>query len=147
MAKSLKSQGNRDKQSVRGAAAVEFALVAPLFFLMLGGIIEFGQAFRIEHTLSNACRRGARSAIFAGSTTGQVRANVQNQCVKMLGVKSADVVVTVLINGNNVDVSSAVKGDQIDVQVKIPYSRAGIGFFSKLFSSASLSSTCILEHE
>jgi Flp pilus assembly protein TadG len=147
MTKNHKARGKRAQRIVQGAAAVEFALIAPLFLLMLGGIIEFGQAFRIEHLLSNACRRGARSAIFAGSSTGQVQANVQNQCVKMLGVNSADVAVTVLVNGNNADVSSAVKGDQIDVQVTIPFSKAGVSFFSRLFFSSNLSSTCILEHE
>lgn len=137
----------RKSRVSQGAAAVEFALIAPIFLLMLGGIIEFGQAFRIEHLLSNACRRGARSAILAGSSTSQVQANVQRQCVTMLGVNGSDVKVTVSVNGTDADVSSAVKGSQIDVQVTIPYSKAGVGFFTKLFSNASLSSTCILEHE
>ena len=130
-----------------GAAAVEFALVAPLFLLMLGGIIEFGQAFKTEHLLSNACRRGARSAIFSGSTTSQVETNVKNQCETMMRVSSSDVTVNILVNGTSADLSSAVKGDQIDVQVTIPYSKAGVGFFTQLFRDANLSSTCILEHE
>ncbi len=135
------------RRIANGAAAVEFALIAPLFLIMLGGIIEFGQAFKVEHLLSNACRRGARSAIFSGSTTDQVQSNVKQQCEAMLRVKSSDVTVNVLVNGTNADLSSAVKGDQIDVQVSIPYSKASIGFFTQLFKNASLSSTCILEHE
>jgi hypothetical protein len=65
----------------------------------------------------------------------------------MMHVKSSDVTVNVLVNGTASDLSSAVKGDQIDVQVTIPYSKAGIGFFTHLFKDANLSSTCILEHE
>lgn len=137
----------RVRRWVLGAAAVEFALIAPLFLLMLGGIIEFGQAFRIEHLLSNACRRGARTAIFSGSTTSQVQSSVSKQCEAMLKVKASDITVNVLVNGTIADVSSAVKGNQIDVQVSIPYSKAGTGFFTKLFTNANLSSTCILEHE
>ena len=141
------SKRKRPMRVSQGAAAVEFALIAPLFLLMLGGIIEFGQAFRLEHLLSNACRRGARSAIFTGATTSKVQTNVKNQCVKMLGVKSSDVTVEVLVNGTELDVGSAVKGNQIDVKVTIPYSKAGVGFFNNLLSTAQLSSTCILEHE
>jgi Flp pilus assembly protein TadG len=119
------------KRIADGAAAVEFALIAPLFLLILGGIIEFGQAFKIEHLLSNACRRGARTATISGSTTSQVQTNVKNQCETMLGVKGADVTVNVLVNGTTSDVSTAVKGDQIDVEVSIPYSKAGAGFFTQ----------------
>lgn len=126
---------------------MEFAIITPVFLLMLAGIIEFGQAFRIEHLLSNACRRGARSAILSGSSTCAVQTNVTNQCVSMLGVKSSNVTVTVMVNGTSADLSSAVKGDQIDVTVSIPYCKAGVGFFSNIFLNAKLSSTCILEHE
>lgn len=147
MLKNRLTQRQRAKPVRQGAVAVEFALIAPLFLLLLGGIIEFGQAFRVEHLLSNACRRGARSAIFSGATTSGVRTNVTNQCVALLGVKSSDVTVNVLVNGTTADVSSAEKGSQIDVQVKVPYSKACGGFFNNLFTNASLSCTCILEHE
>ena len=141
------SSSRKFKSVAEGAAAVEFAIIAPLFLLMLGGIIEFGQAFKMEHLLSNACRRGARTAIFNGSTTSQVQTSVKNQCTRMMRVNSSDVIVNVLVNGTTSDVSSAVKGDQIDVQVTIPYSKASVGFFTQLFRDARLSSTCILEHE
>lgn len=131
----------------KGGVAVEFAIVAPVFLLIMGGIIEFGQAFKTEHLLSNACRRGARAAILSGSTTSLVQTNVKNQCVSMMGVKSSDVMVSVLVNGQNSDVSAAIKGDQIDVKVTIPFEKVGTGFFTYLFKDAKLSSTCILEHE
>lgn len=46
----------------RGAAMVEFALIALLFFMLLFGIIEFGRAFFTYNTLVEATRRGARVA-------------------------------------------------------------------------------------
>ncbi len=46
----------------RGAAMVEFALIALLFFIILFGIIEFGRAFFTYNTLVEATRRGARVA-------------------------------------------------------------------------------------
>ena len=45
---------------------VEFALVAPLFFLLLFSIIEFGRAVYYIQMLNNAAREGARYAIVHG---------------------------------------------------------------------------------
>jgi hypothetical protein len=52
-----------------GQALVEFALVAPLFFLVLFSIIEFGRYVYNVQILNNAAREGARYAIVHGSTS------------------------------------------------------------------------------
>lgn len=44
----------------RGAAAVEFALVLPILLLLVVGILEFGRAYHVQTTLSNAARDGVR---------------------------------------------------------------------------------------
>ena len=46
---------------------VEFALVAPIFFLLLFGIIEAGRFIFYYEMLNNATREGARYAIVQGS--------------------------------------------------------------------------------
>lgn len=46
-----------------GAAAVEFALVSTLVFLLLFGLINFGIIFSQQLTLNNAVREGARKAV------------------------------------------------------------------------------------
>ena len=48
---------------------VEFALVAPLFFLLLFGIIEAGRFIFYYQTLNHATREGARYAIVNGPNT------------------------------------------------------------------------------
>ncbi|MGZ4333115.1 MAG: TadE/TadG family type IV pilus assembly protein [Gaiellaceae bacterium] len=45
-----------------GQALVEFALVAPILFLILFGIIQFGIAFMHSVALTDAVRAGARKA-------------------------------------------------------------------------------------
>jgi hypothetical protein len=45
---------------------VEFALVAPVFFLLLFGVIEAGRFILYYQTLANATREGARYAIVHG---------------------------------------------------------------------------------
>lgn len=49
------------KQSERGAAAVEFALLVPILIMLLLGIMEFGRAYNVQVTLTHAAREGARS--------------------------------------------------------------------------------------
>jgi Flp pilus assembly protein TadG len=46
----------------RGAAAVEFAIVATIFFMLVFGIIDFGFAFHSWNNAVNAAREGARLA-------------------------------------------------------------------------------------
>lgn len=46
----------------KGAVAVEFALVLPVFVLLVLGIFEFGRAFNIQVSLSEAARESARYA-------------------------------------------------------------------------------------
>jgi hypothetical protein len=53
----------------RGQALVEFALVAPMFFLLLFGIIEAGRFIFYYEVLNNATREGARYAIVNGANT------------------------------------------------------------------------------
>lgn len=55
----------------RGQGLVEFALVVPLFLLILVTMIDFGMAFYTNLTVQYASREGARvgSALAAGSST------------------------------------------------------------------------------
>jgi len=45
-----------------GAAAVEFALVAPLLLLLICGIVDFGRAYATLNQLTASVREGARVA-------------------------------------------------------------------------------------
>lgn len=44
----------------RGSVIIEFALVVPLFFIMLSGIIAFSRAYSRLNALNSALREGAR---------------------------------------------------------------------------------------
>ena len=60
----------------RGVAVTEFAIVAPIFFLMVIGFIEFGRALMVQQVLVNASRVGARQAITTTGTTAAVQSAV-----------------------------------------------------------------------
>lgn len=53
----------------RGQAMAEFALVAPVFFMLLFGIIEVGRFIFYYEILHNATREGARYAIVNGANS------------------------------------------------------------------------------
>ncbi len=54
----------------RGQTLVEFALVLPIFLLMLFGLIDMGRYVYLNSTLSQAAREGARVAAVEASWTG-----------------------------------------------------------------------------
>lgn len=51
----------------RGSSMVEFAIAATVLLLLLFGIVQFGRALYMYHTVSNAARIGARWAMVRGS--------------------------------------------------------------------------------
>jgi len=52
-----------------GSEIAEFAMILPLFFMILLGIFWFGQAFRIYGTITHAARQGARAAVAPACAT------------------------------------------------------------------------------
>ena len=63
--RSLEKVCRSDRRKKRGAAVVEFAIVAPLFILLVFGMIEFGRMVMVQQVLTNASREGARLAVLA----------------------------------------------------------------------------------
>lgn len=53
-----------------GASAVEFAILAPLLFMLLFGIIGFGLAFLQVQSIRTAVREGGRYAATGASVSG-----------------------------------------------------------------------------
>jgi Flp pilus assembly protein TadG len=93
---------------------VEFAVVAPVFFILIFGMIEFGRMVMVQQVITNASREGARLSVLDGSTATDVETTVQNY------LSSARV------NGANVtidpaDPGSAGYGDPVTVTVSVPF--------------------------
>ena len=65
-------------KSQRGAALLETAITIPLVLAVCVAIFEFGRAYQTWHVLTNAAREGARVAILADTTDGQVSTVVDN---------------------------------------------------------------------
>lgn len=97
-----------------GVAATEFAIIAPVFLLLVIGIIELGRALMVQQVLINASRVGARQAITLGATSGEVQTAVQEYAA------------SVAVPGVTVSVTpspaSATAGSPILVTASVPYS-------------------------
>lgn len=98
----------------RGAALVEFALVAPIFLAIIVGSIEFGRAIMVQEALTNASREGARVGVLDGSLTTDVSSAV-NTYLTGMSISGATTAVS------PTDPGTSPNGTQVTVTVSIPY--------------------------
>jgi Flp pilus assembly protein TadG len=64
-------------RSDSGAAAVEFALLAPLLLLLVFGLVDFSRGFNAQVTVTHAAREGVRVQALGG-TPAEVTTTTQN---------------------------------------------------------------------
>ena len=94
----------RLKLRERGAAIVEFALVAIVFFTLLLTIIDFSYLFFANISMQHAVREGARYAVTGQSNLdpknhdrcAAARARIINQSMGLFSRSSANVVFSIL---------------------------------------------------
>ena len=65
-----------------GQSLVEFALIAPIFFLLIFGIIDLSRAFQAYVTIQEAARGGARYAVTGRIDCTGVTIQNRNNCIK-----------------------------------------------------------------
>jgi Flp pilus assembly protein TadG len=126
---------------------VEFALVVPVFLLVLCGVLDFGFMLFSRMTVINAAREAARAAVIvADTTTIPFLAPQTAQSVAAgagMGLTTAQTAVTCVAIKTSGSCSFATKtssqsGDAVKVTVTYPYK----SFFPLLFGTTfNLSST------
>ena len=97
-----------------GAATLEFAVVAPLLFMLVLGIVEFGRYMMVHEILTNGAREAERQAVLPGATQSDV-----DKVIK-------DYLDANLIAGYTVqatDPAAVSAGSPITVTVSVPYAR------------------------
>ena len=78
----------------KGATAVEFAIVLPLFLLLLFGLIEFSVLLWNKHIITNACREGVRKGIIVRVpriNNQQIRDEIKDYAASYLVTFGSDV--------------------------------------------------------
>jgi Flp pilus assembly protein TadG len=99
----------------RGLAVVEMALVLPLLFLLLFGLIEYGWLFFKYQQIAGAARHGCRIGVAQGKDSAAVTAAVDDLMTK---AKLTGLYTTVITPG---EVLTAIPGSTVTVRVSVPY--------------------------
>jgi len=106
----------RPSQTRRGATAVEFALVAPIFFLLLLASFEFARLNVIRHSADNAAYEAARLGMVPGATPAEV-INEANRLMNIAGARGTTVTVVPPGLGPNIA--------QLTVTIDVPMAQNG----------------------
>jgi Flp pilus assembly protein TadG len=108
----------------QGAAVVEFAVVAPVFFLLVIGMIEFGRAIMVQQVMTNASREGARVGVLdsATPTASLVKQTVVDYCVNG-GLPTVTTSCVSIDAGaaHSGEPTAAGYGESVKVTVQVPY--------------------------
>lgn len=139
---------NMEKKAKKenGSVVVEFALILPLFLLIVFSIVELSVALYNKAVITNASREAARAGVVVRSkrlTDSQIKdkatAYIEN---KLISFKSATPTVTV-------DSSGGVSGTNLTVTVTYPYKGLGLGTLLSAISTrtVNLTATTIMVNE
>jgi len=101
------------------ATSIEFAFVAPVFFMLFLGMVELGRGIMVRHMLMNAARQGCRVGILEGKGNSDITA-AANSVLAPLGIASDTILVQV--NDGSGDALNANANDEVTVTVSVPIS-------------------------
>ena len=120
----------------RAGALVEFAIVAPMLFTILFGIVEYGYIYMVRQTMTNAAREGCRIGILQSSTE-----------VDVLSVVDTMMAPTAVSNYTTVFTPASVDDPINSVAISTTYDDISLlpGFFSAVIGDISVS--CSMREE
>lgn len=111
-------------ENEKGASAVEFAIILPLFLIFVFGIIEFGVIMYNKAVVTNASREGARfGVLFAPSvnTDSQIRARVNSYLSGGLSPINLGGTSQFPLPDDDIDISPSVRTSQDRLTVSVTY--------------------------
>jgi Flp pilus assembly protein TadG len=123
----------------KGAAAVEFALIAPLLFVLLFGIVEFGFLLYNQVMITNAAREGARAGIIfktSRPTLAEITTVVNTYCAThMINFDPSQTPATSIVQTDNSIPANGTpdSGDSLEVTVQYTYNFLLFPNLAKLF--------------
>ena len=121
----------------RGATTVEFALVCPVFVLIIFGLIEFSRVSIVRHSVDNDAYEAARVGIIPGASESDVVAAAQSH-LDAVGLTGATI--------NVIPSPLTNVADEVTVEVTVPLSSNSWGI-PRFVSGLELSSSSTLGTE
>jgi len=114
MLKLIRRRTEKGQRGEKGQALVEFALLVPIFLILLFAIVDFGMGFHSWITVTNSAREGARLGAVQG-TTLQIETRVRDTAT--LINEDTNMTVTVTNAADN----GGDPGESVVVQVDYDY--------------------------
>lgn len=121
-----------------GVALIEFALVAPVLFMIVFGIIEFGWAFAQNLDVRHGAREGARLTAVNYGTSTAIRNEICNRLSKT--GKGSTISLTQVDGSEDSNTTTGDIGDKVIVVVSHPYVQL-TKMFDFALKNVTLSST------
>jgi Flp pilus assembly protein TadG len=94
----MKISRKRVSERRRGQALAEFALIMPVLFLVVAGIIEFGRGWNIKQAVTDAAREGARYVVVVDKdlTIAQIKDKIKER-LALANIPTTDPPTTITI--------------------------------------------------
>lgn len=104
-----------------GQAIVEFALIAPILFLIIFGLIDFARGWSAHQTIADAAREGTRMLVVDDPAIGTAESGAAiKQRLAMAGLDSSRVAITY---------TEGTSGQPTTVRIEYPYDFWILGAF------------------
>lgn len=155
-------RNRRTNVNRRGTTLVELAVVLPVFFTFVFGIVEYGRLQLVSNTLTTACRTAARLGATEDVTTADTKARVEEILASVLDtsdltilVKNADVFDTSDPHPSSASDYESLSDIELDdaeprqlfvVRASVAYNDIALLPFSVL-NGVQLSSQALMRHE
>lgn len=131
----------RSRRTERGASMVEFAIVVPLFLMLVFGTMEAGWLFAQLTETRNAAREGTRLAVVDYGTASQIATETCARASMSAGGAS----IAISTAG---DVTDPIDDPTASVTVSVQKSYTSLtGMFDPIFGGTSLDSTVTMRVE
>ncbi len=112
---------NKHSSKSRGAVLIEFAIVAPLFLLLLFAMIEFGWIIQSRQAIAHASREGARYLALKGSSINQAETLAMNN-LENAGLK----IEHITFSGYDSDPACKKNTSEVSMEIQAPIDKLSL---------------------
>lgn len=116
---STKQSRRRVRHDRNGQTLVEFALVAPLMFLLIFACLEFVRLQMLQSLARDAAYEAARMVIVPGATKAEGVAEA-NRILNLLSTRNATVTVNAYASGNVEQDEITDRTSAVEVSIQVP---------------------------
>ncbi len=119
---------SRNDHKARGQSLIEFALLAPVLFLLLTGVLDIGRAYYAYVAIINAAREGARAAVLDPTNQSNIKSHAELES-NSVGVTITDSMIQIecapagssSYTSDYCSATAIVTGDQVRVMIIYPF--------------------------